>query len=167
MQVDKLYGQTILLFQFLHSIVCTVKSCSNGQHGNVGSGFDYIHITELNLILTLGNAMFNKYYEDPTLIAYGEDVRDWGGAFAVYRGFTDVIPYSRLFNSPISETAIVSVHIAVLLIVEHQALNDSRVIVKVKIRRGILVCWYGSRLYHVRRPCGNRADVCGLYRLLR
>ena len=51
--------------------------------------------------------MFNKYYEDPTLIAYGEDVRDWGGAFAVYRGFTDVIPYSRLFNSPISETAIV------------------------------------------------------------
>jgi len=51
--------------------------------------------------------MFNKYYEDPTLISYGEDVRDWGGAFAVYRGFTDVIPYSRLFNSPISETAIV------------------------------------------------------------
>ena len=51
--------------------------------------------------------MFNKYYEDPTLIAYGEDVRDWGGAFAVYRGFTDVIPYSRLFNSPISESAIV------------------------------------------------------------
>ena len=51
--------------------------------------------------------MFNKYYEDPTLISYGEDVRDWGGAFAVYRGFTDVIPYSRLFNSPIAETAIV------------------------------------------------------------
>lgn len=51
--------------------------------------------------------MFNKYYEDPTLIAYGEDVRDWGGAFAVYRGFMDVIPYSRLFNSPISESAIV------------------------------------------------------------
>ena len=51
--------------------------------------------------------MFHKYYEDPTLIAYGEDVRDWGGAFAVYRGFTDVIPYFRLFNSPISEAAIV------------------------------------------------------------
>ena len=51
--------------------------------------------------------LFNKYYEDPTLVSYGEDVRDWGGAFAVYRGLTDVIPYSRLFNSPISEAAIV------------------------------------------------------------
>ena len=51
--------------------------------------------------------MFNKYYEDPTLIAYGEDVRDWGGAYAVYRGMMESIPYSRLFNSPISEAVIV------------------------------------------------------------
>ncbi len=51
--------------------------------------------------------LFNKFYEDPTLIAYGEDVRDWGGAFAVYRGMMDAIPYSRLFDSPISESAIV------------------------------------------------------------
>ncbi|MCI8843664.1 MAG: dehydrogenase [Oscillospiraceae bacterium] len=51
--------------------------------------------------------MFNKYYEDPTLVAYGEDVRDWGGAYAVYRGMMDSIPYSRLFNAPISEAAIV------------------------------------------------------------
>ena len=51
--------------------------------------------------------LINKYYEDPTLVAYGEDVRDWGGAYAVYRGLMDVIPYSRLFNSPISEAAIV------------------------------------------------------------
>lgn len=27
--------------------------------------------------------LINKYYEDPTLVAYGEDVRDWGGAYAV------------------------------------------------------------------------------------
>ena len=51
--------------------------------------------------------LINKYYEDPTLVAYGEDVRDWGGAYAVYRGLMDVIPYSRLFNSPISEAAII------------------------------------------------------------
>ncbi len=49
----------------------------------------------------------DKFYEDPTLISYGEDVRDWGGAFAVYRGLTEVLPYSRLFNSPIAESAIV------------------------------------------------------------
>ena len=53
-------------------------------------------------------AIIDKYYEDPTLVSYGEDVRDWGGAFAVYRGLTEVIPYHRLFNSPISEAAIVA-----------------------------------------------------------
>ncbi|MCL2158909.1 MAG: thiamine pyrophosphate-dependent enzyme, partial [Oscillospiraceae bacterium] len=52
-------------------------------------------------------AILDKFYEDPTLVAYGEDNRDWGGAFAVYRGLTESIPYHRFFNSPISEAAIV------------------------------------------------------------
>jgi hypothetical protein len=43
---------------------------------------------------------------DPTVIAYGEENRDWGGAFAVYQGLTESLPYHRLFNSPISEGAI-------------------------------------------------------------
>ncbi|MCI5838816.1 MAG: thiamine pyrophosphate-dependent enzyme [Christensenellaceae bacterium] len=53
-------------------------------------------------------AIIDRYYKDATLISYGEDVRDWGGAFAVYRGLTEALPYHRLFNSPISEAAIVS-----------------------------------------------------------
>jgi len=53
-------------------------------------------------------AMLDKFYTDPTLVAYGEDNRDWGGAFAVYRGLTEAMPYHRLFNSPISEAAIVA-----------------------------------------------------------
>ncbi|MFO7637563.1 MAG: thiamine pyrophosphate-dependent enzyme [Clostridia bacterium] len=52
-------------------------------------------------------AIIHKFYEDPTLIAYGEENRDWGGAFAVYRGLTEALPYNRLFNSSISEGAIV------------------------------------------------------------
>jgi len=52
-------------------------------------------------------AVLDKFYTDPTLIAYGEDNRDWGGAFAVYRGLTEALPYHRFFNSPISEGAIV------------------------------------------------------------
>ena len=51
--------------------------------------------------------ILDKYYEDSSLVSYGEDVREWGGAFAVYRGLSEVIPYSRLFDSPISEAAIV------------------------------------------------------------
>ncbi|MGW8314061.1 MAG: alpha-ketoacid dehydrogenase subunit alpha/beta [Bacteroidales bacterium] len=52
-------------------------------------------------------AIINRFYKDPTLVAYGEENRDWGGAFAVYRGLTEALPYQRLFNSPISEGAIV------------------------------------------------------------
>ncbi|MGE5609338.1 MAG: thiamine pyrophosphate-dependent enzyme [Bacillota bacterium] len=52
-------------------------------------------------------AILDRFYVDPTLVAYGEENRDWGGAFAVYRGLTEALPYHRLFNSPISEAAIV------------------------------------------------------------
>lgn len=52
-------------------------------------------------------AVLDKFYTDPTLIAYGEDVRDWGGPFAVYRGLTESLPYHRYFNSPISEAAMI------------------------------------------------------------
>ncbi len=55
----------------------------------------------------LFEAIIDKFYEDPTTIAYGEDNRDWGGAFAVYRGLTEALPYHRFFNAPISESAIV------------------------------------------------------------
>jgi 2-oxoisovalerate dehydrogenase E1 component len=52
-------------------------------------------------------AILDRFYKDPTLIAYGEENRDWGGAFAVYRGLTEALPYQRLFNTSISEGAIV------------------------------------------------------------
>lgn len=52
-------------------------------------------------------AILHRFHVDPTLVAYGEENRDWGGAFAVYRGLTETLPYHRLFNAPISEGAIV------------------------------------------------------------
>jgi len=55
----------------------------------------------------LFEAMMHRFYEDPTMVAYGEENRDWGGAFGAYRGLTEALPYHRLFNSPISEGAIV------------------------------------------------------------
>ncbi|MDR1620045.1 MAG: dehydrogenase [Clostridiales bacterium] len=55
----------------------------------------------------IAEPIINKFYEDPTLAAFGEDVRDWGGAFAVYRGMTEAVPYHRLFNTPIAEAGIV------------------------------------------------------------
>ena len=68
-------------------------------------------------------ALLDKFYTDPTLIAYGEENRDWGGAFAVYRGLTESLPYHRLFNAPISEAAIVGSAVG-------YALSGGRVVVE-------------------------------------
>lgn len=54
----------------------------------------------------LFEAILHRFATDATMVAYGEENRDWGGAFAVYRGLTELLPYHRLFNSPISEAAI-------------------------------------------------------------
>jgi len=69
-------------------------------------------------------AIIDRFYKDPTLVAYGEENRDWGGAFAVYRGLTEALPYHRLFNSPISEGAIVGTAIG-------YGMSGGRVIVEI------------------------------------
>lgn len=63
----------------------------------------------------LFEGIVDRFYTDPTLIAYGEENRDWNGAFAVYNGLTEALPYHRLFNSPISEAAIVGTSVGYAL----------------------------------------------------
>ena len=63
----------------------------------------------------LFEAMMHRFSIDPTMAAWGEENRDWGGAFAVYRGLTESLPYHRLFNSSISEGAIVGTGIGYAL----------------------------------------------------
>lgn len=71
------------------------------------NGKPYSKAKVYNIRDGLFEAIINKFYTDPTLISYGEDLRDWNGAMAVYRGLTEALPYNRLFNAPISESAIV------------------------------------------------------------
>ena len=70
-------------------------------------GKPFSKIKQYGLRDGLFEAIADRFYKDPTLIAYGEENRDWGGAFAVYRGLTEALPYHRLFNSPISEASII------------------------------------------------------------
>jgi 2-oxoisovalerate dehydrogenase E1 component len=70
-------------------------------------GKSYSAMKQYQLRDGIFEAIIDRFYKDPTLVAYGEENRDWGGAFAVYRGLTEALPYHRLFNSPISEGAIV------------------------------------------------------------
>jgi 2-oxoisovalerate dehydrogenase E1 component len=77
------------------------------RYGIDKNGKPYSTVKTYQLRDGLFEAIIDRFYKDPTLVAYGEENRDWGGAFAVYRGLTEALPYHRLFNSPISEGAIV------------------------------------------------------------
>src|SRR5882724_4711354 len=48
-----------------------------------------------NIRDALFEALLHGFTTDPTMIAFGEENRDWGGAFAVYRGLTELLPYHR------------------------------------------------------------------------
>lgn len=84
-----------------------VKQIKNKIRTGIVDGKPVPKTKVFNLRDAIFEALIDKFYTDPTLISYGEDVRDWGGAFAVYRGLTEALPYHRLFNTPISEGAIV------------------------------------------------------------
>lgn len=84
-----------------------VKQLKNKVRTGIVDGKPVSKVKAYQLRDGIFEAMLDKFYTDPTLIAYGEDNRDWGGAFGVYRGLTESLPYHRFFNSPISEAAIV------------------------------------------------------------
>ena len=71
------------------------------------NGKPYSKLKQYQLRDGIFEAIIDRFYRDSSLVAYGEENRDWGGAFAVYRGLTEALPYHRLFNSPISEASIV------------------------------------------------------------
>lgn len=80
--------------------------------GKVRKGFDekgnpVTKMKAFNFRDGVFEAMMYRFYKDPTMIAFGEENRDWGGAFAVYQGMTEALPYHRLFNTSISEAGIV------------------------------------------------------------
>ena len=84
-----------------------VKQIAKKERFGIKDGKELSKMKTYHLRDGLFEAIIDRFYKDPTCIAYGEENRDWGGAFAVYRGMTEALPYHRLFNSPISEGAIV------------------------------------------------------------
>lgn len=70
-------------------------------------GKPYSKMKQFHLRDAIFEAIMDRFYKDASLIAYGEENRDWGGAFGVYAGMTEALPYHRLFNSPIAEASII------------------------------------------------------------
>jgi 2-oxoisovalerate dehydrogenase E1 component len=78
------------------------------RFGRSADGEDLSPMRKITVRDALFEAIATRMINDDSLIAYGEECREWGGAFGVYRGLSDFLPHQRLFNSPISEAAIVS-----------------------------------------------------------
>jgi 2-oxoisovalerate dehydrogenase E1 component len=96
--------------ELLHKVEENPRVQQLAQRSRSGIGPDGATLSKARCIGirdALFEAILHRFAIDPTLTAYGEENRDWGGAFAVYRGLTELLPYHRLFNSPISEGAIV------------------------------------------------------------
>ncbi|MDD2244124.1 MAG: thiamine pyrophosphate-dependent enzyme [Dysgonamonadaceae bacterium] len=83
------------------------KIASKERFAFDSEGKPYSKMKQYQLRDGIFEAIIDRFYKDASLIAYGEENRDWGGAFAVYSGLTEALPYNRLFNSPISEGSIV------------------------------------------------------------
>lgn len=53
-------------------------------------------------------ALIDKFYVDPTMVMFGEDIREHGNSFGVLQGLYESVPYHRMFNAPIAESAIIN-----------------------------------------------------------
>jgi 2-oxoisovalerate dehydrogenase E1 component len=91
----------------LHTSKRLAALAAKGRSGLRADGTQLPGARAITIRDALFEAIVERFAHDPKLIAYGEENRDWEGAFGVYRGLTELLPYHRLFNAPISEAAIV------------------------------------------------------------
>jgi 2-oxoisovalerate dehydrogenase E1 component len=78
------------------------KSRSGGSASAPLSGMKAVTFRD-----SLFEAVLAKAISDPSFVIFGEENRDWDGAFGVYKGLTELLPRHRLFNSPIAEASII------------------------------------------------------------
>ncbi|HET8914538.1 MAG TPA: thiamine pyrophosphate-dependent enzyme, partial [Propionibacteriaceae bacterium] len=93
---------TVPLAELPHFASLAKKSRSGLVDGKVASGARAITFRD-----ALFEAIAAHAARDDRLALWGEENRDWGGSFGVYRGLTELLPRHRLFNAPISEAAII------------------------------------------------------------
>lgn len=72
------------------------------ENGEIISPMKSIQIRD-----SIFEAILDRFYEEPSFIAFSQETRDWGGAYGVYQGLTQALPYHRFFNTPITEAAMV------------------------------------------------------------
>ena len=84
------------------------QNAKKARHGLAEDGTALSPMRAITLRDGLFEAILHHMLREPALVAWGEECREWGGAFGVYRGLSELFPHERLFNAPISEAAIVA-----------------------------------------------------------
>ncbi len=97
------------------SVKVDMQSCSRIRQNNKKSRYGFADdgaalspMRAITLRDSLFEAVLHHMSRDESLKVYGEECREWGGAFGVYRGLSDLFDHHRIFNAPISEATIVS-----------------------------------------------------------
>jgi 2-oxoisovalerate dehydrogenase E1 component beta subunit len=62
---------------------------------------------EVTMLEAIRQALFEEMERDPSVVALGEDIGVYGGAFKVTEGLLEKFGWERVIDTPISETAIV------------------------------------------------------------
>ncbi|HET6200855.1 MAG TPA: alpha-ketoacid dehydrogenase subunit beta, partial [Candidatus Acidoferrales bacterium] len=61
----------------------------------------------VTMLEAIRQAIFEEMERDPTVVAIGEDIGVYGGAFKVTAGLLERFGWERVIDTPISETAII------------------------------------------------------------
>ncbi|MBR23018.1 MAG: dehydrogenase [Leifsonia sp.] len=96
-------GETLVPLEELPQLATIAKKSRTGSvDGKTLGGLKAVTFRD-----AIFEAIATASAADDRITLWGEENRDWGGSFGVYRGLTELLPRHRLFNSPISEAAIV------------------------------------------------------------
>lgn len=106
----KATGNALTQYTFNNQKVVTTPSNYDFE-----SNHEYQKLLQKGKDLTLRDALslgiIEGFKADSSLVAFGEDVRGWSQKSSVFYGLDKTLPYERLFNTPISESAIVGAEV--------------------------------------------------------
>jgi len=112
---DRMFNNTQMDVTSLQAHARDLSGCSRlrqlGKKSRLGfddTGKQLSPMRAITLRDALFEAIVHHMLHDDSLLVWGEECREWGGAFGVYRGLSDLFGHDRLFNAPISEATIVS-----------------------------------------------------------
>ena len=69
---------------------------------------DKDHVENIRFVDAISNALEQSFEKHDNLVIMGQDIAEYGGAFKITNGFVDKFGKSRILNTPICESAIVS-----------------------------------------------------------